>query len=364
MEVIPRNKSLLPINNSPALVWCPHPLAAAGRQVFRAAFLPGESISAYLDRVGLDLARRPVALYLNDDAVQCDAWSLTFPKLDDIITVRAVVHGGGGDGNKVLRTMLTIAVMVAAPAYGATLGASLGASAAVGTAMISIGGMMVVNAILPPPSPDLGNAQGGNESPTYSLNGGANRARLMQPMPLVIGSHRIVPDLGAREYTEFEGKDQYLYAVYNYGLSDMVLSDHRIGDTPLANFADIETEQVVGGNIDLFPANVDTLNVGVSLDSTPELMTNSDFNNENNLVFGAGWTYGSFTRDVVHEGSDGVLSISNVSVITNNEYYAEYLIKTYGQGSVTASLESQSADPQSGQGIKRQVIFIPAGGGA
>ncbi len=358
MEVIPRNKSLLPISTAPALVWCPHPLMAAGRHIFSSTFLPGESIASYIDRVGLDLANRPVALYLNDSPVPRNGWAMTFPNHDDIITVRAVVQGGGGDGNKALRTILTIAVLVAAPYAAPALGLT-GVTATIATGLVTVGGMMMVNAILPPPSPELDNAQGDDESPTYSLGGGGNRARVMQPMPLVVGQHRIFPDLGAREYTEFEGKDQYLYGVYNYGLSDMTLSDHRIGDTPLLNYSDVDFEQVVGGQINLFPENVDTLAVGVVLDGNPEILGNGDFSQYADWTYGTGWTYRALTGDAEHDGSGGFLS-QGASVFNGREYYLEYSIKSYTQGSIKATVGSKSLTYEASAGLKRYVFLVQA----
>lgn len=245
---------------APSLVYCPHPLlAAAGRRIVYEPFLQGESIGAYLDRAGVGLSP-PVLLALNDRPVPREQWHATFPRPGDLITVRALVQGGGDSGgSNPIRTILSIALLVVAPQMGAWL---LPANTALGTALVMVGGSLLVNALAPPPKPPKP-GESAAASPTYALSGAANRARPFEPLPLVFGTHRIYPDLGAKPYTEFRGEDQYLYLVFNFGLSDLTLSDFRIGDTPLTDFQDYELQESgADGALTLFPANVDTIDGG------------------------------------------------------------------------------------------------------
>lgn len=253
-----------------SLVHSPHPLlAAAGRQHYMAPFAPGESILSYLNRNEIRLGLQPLILTLNGVQIPQDQWGTTFPCSGQIIHLRATVQGG--DSNP-LRTVLMLAVMVAAPIYGVQLGASMGLSTAtiagttmsvasvVGVAVISMAGVALVNTLVPPPTPHLPQYNQDNPSPTYSLSGGTNSARLFEPLPLLLGEHRIFPDLGAREYTEFKGEDQYLMQLFNFGLSNLDLSDFRIGNTPLSEYSDVTTEESgADGALDLFPGNVDSL---------------------------------------------------------------------------------------------------------
>src|SRR5690625_7150887 len=84
---------------------------------------------------------------------------------------------------------LVVAASWAAGAYGAALGSAIGTSAATGSALISagimIGGSFLINALLPPPKPTVGQLGNGNKSevsPTYSLSGGRNSIRPWHPM--------------------------------------------------------------------------------------------------------------------------------------------------------------------------------------
>jgi len=360
MAMIPRNRSLVASSSVPTMLWCPHPLTASGRETFNAAFFKGESIAAYLSRLDARFADRPVSLYVNDVQIERTEWPITFPAQGDTITVRALVHGGGDDKNKVARTMLSLAVIYfAAPALAGGIGLT-GTKLAVGKALISMGGLMIVNALLPPPTQRLADAQGDDDSPTYSLSGGANRPRLMGPMPIVIGEHRIYPDLGAREYTELVGTDQYLYGIYNYGLSDMTLSDTRIGDTPLSNFSDISQEESVGATINLFPGNVDSLAVGVSLDSNPNLVTNGNFDDglSNWNVNGDVYTNGGQAR---FGGDDYGIISQNITVSAGNSYLVAFNL-IYAYGGVVASVGGTSGVLHSTVGLKTETIVAGSGG--
>lgn len=240
---------------TPALVYSPHPLLAhAERALYSAPFLPGESIVAYMIRVGLNLTNRPVVLHLNDRPVTRGEWATTFPRGGDLITVRVVAQGGGGDDqNKTLRTVLTIAVLIVSIYTG-------GATTPLYGALVSVGGTLAVNALLPYKPPQLPLAGGvTQESPTYSLSGGSNQSRPFAPMPVVSGEHRVFPDNGATPYTTFVGEDQYLYQIFNFGLADITLSDYRIGATPLTSYSDYQIEESgADGKLTLFPTNVDT----------------------------------------------------------------------------------------------------------
>jgi len=260
---------LAPIKQ-PRLVYSPHPIsAAANRQIISFPFLPDESIEDYLLRVGIEF-NTPVILQLNDRRIDVEQWSSVVPKSGDLITIRALVQGGGEGGSDPLRIILTIGVLALSQGtLAGWVGFMTGTSAAVGTAVVAIGGLLLVNALVPiPEPPDFGD----NTSPTYSITNGANRARLFQPLSLVMGTHKVVADLGVKPYTEIRGEDQYLFQVFHFGLSDLILSNYQIGDTPITSFEDVVIEESLeaqGGKLNLFPANVDTVPGGtLELDNT------------------------------------------------------------------------------------------------
>lgn len=370
---------IIELPQRPSLVYSPHPLlAGADRRIEYAMFMPGESIAAFLERVGVQMSWRPLALHLNDKPIPREAWASTYPVSGDLIVLRALVHGGGGGGGKSpIKTILSIALMVAAPGLGAAFGSAIGLT---GTAfsvfgqaiswgsilggVIGIAGSLLINALLPPPSPKLAQAQQRNfdqPSPTYSLAGGSNRARPYEPLPIVIGRHRIFPDYGAKTYTEFEGEDQYLYQVFNFGLSDVVLSDFKIGTTPLANFQGVTTEESgANGALTLFPANVDTTGGGDLTAAAGWIQRTSSINCTALSIDIAGQLYytgdsGITQRDVTIEMEYRMVGavpwlpfVGAVSALTLSSSSTKPLRKTYrvtvAQGQYEVRVRRQSAD--------------------
>lgn len=269
--------ALPPVAVAPAntLVWSPHPiLAQKDRREYRAEFFPGESIAEYLERQGIRFGAQPVELRLEGARVPRHMWKHVRPRHGQMITIRAVVHGGGGGSNPV-KTILTIALMVYAPQLATSMYTAMGGSFVMANAgmvisgmsmAISMGGSLLLNAMFPAQKANISAASktaSSNTSATYAITGGSNRARAYEPMLLVLGTHRVVADYGAKTYTEYSGADQYLYQVFHFGLSDVQLSDFKIGDTPIENYSNVEI-QVSGsdGKLDLFPGNVDSITGG------------------------------------------------------------------------------------------------------
>lgn len=354
------------MTRKPALVYSPHPvLASVDRTCIFTEFLPGESIERFLARVQVSLPG-PVLLTLNDRLIDRSAWAHTFPRCGDLITVRAALQDGGGDRNKVFRTLLTIAVVVAAgPAGGFLTGAKVGSIAyGFAQAAVAIAGIYLVNAIVPPPTPRL-MGPSASESPTYSVTGGSNRLRPFEPMPIVIGRHRMFPDLGAREYTEFLGEDQYLHQVFHFGLSDVVLSDFKIGDTPLASdsstidgaFTNITLQESgPDGALDLFPANVDSL-AGADLTSGNELLPEGNFAGvgswtalDPNFITATDWQL--FNGTALHKTGSVVPLTHAVALTPGATYIVRATIADRTAGSVTLDLGGTSVAAESTNGTK------------
>lgn len=259
----------------PALVVVNNPFVASeDRQTFCDAFLPGETLGRYCERVGVALPSRVINVWQNGRPVPGDLWRRLIPRNGDQIVIRARGEGGGG-GNKVLRTVAMIAVVVVsifapylAPAGWGAIGAAGGltATGALISAGVMIGGSLLVNALLPMPGPTaakLGSGQKYESSPTYAIQGGRNRMRAWEPMTLVFGQHKVIPDLGAKPYSQYVGDVQFLNQIFHFGLqlNSVSLSDYKIGDTPVLNYqgVQLQTSDPNTGGLSMFPGNVDTL---------------------------------------------------------------------------------------------------------
>lgn len=274
-------------SDRPVAVWCPHPLVPAqGRVLVMDPLIPGESLAEYLERTGLARAigRQPVVATLDGHRLPRELWRHARPRPGVLIHLQAVVQGGGGGGGKnPIATVLSLAIAVFNPAVG-ILGKALAGTTIIGS--LTVGQVfnfalgLAVNALFPPPRPQISDAQGqnagSNDSPTYSLAGGGNRARTFEPLPMIAGTHRVFADLGAKTFTEFEGQDQYLYQIFEFGYNTVSLSDWKIGTTPIASFSDITLEESgTDGALTLFPGNVDTIAGGALEVGTPVQRTSS-----------------------------------------------------------------------------------------
>lgn len=256
----------------PSLVVHPHALVGDGRVAVVESFLERETLGAYIKRTGVIVPAGPVAVWHNGHRVPDALWRRLIPRPGDQVIIRARVLGGGG-GSKILRTVAMIALVIAAPYVAPALGLAAGSlGASLVTAGIMIGGTLLINALLPPPTAtaaQLGQGAKYESSPTYAISGGRNRMRPWEPMTLIFGRHKVVPDLGANYYTEYVGDDQYLNQVFHFGLQAgyVSLSDLRIGNTPITNYQGVRTQvSAFNGKLSMFPGNVDTIQ-GMVLDS-------------------------------------------------------------------------------------------------
>ena len=163
------------------------------------------------------------------------------PIKDDVCFV--TMPTGGDSGSNPLAAIAMIAMSVYAPALaGGLLKGSALAGSAMATNMLSagimMGGAMLISAVFPPPGlPNSATPSTG--SPTYSLGAQGNAARLGSPIPVNYGRMRIYPDFAAQPYSEYESNEQYLYQLFCIGQGENKISDIRLEDTPIQNFAEV-----------------------------------------------------------------------------------------------------------------------------
>ena len=224
----------------------------------------GQTVRGFLDERGIAEFSKPTLCLVDGEPVLRKDWAYVVITKDTVVSFIALPQGGGG-GGKILRTVLTIAVMVAAPYAGAALAGTLGVTSAIGTSLLTAGialaGSALVNALIPPPMPSsaISNYNATSPSPTYSLQAQGNQARLGEPIPVVYGRHVVYPDFGATPYAEFVNNDQFLFQLHVVGQGEYDIEAIRIEDTPISSFAEIECEIISpGGNVTLFDTDVVT----------------------------------------------------------------------------------------------------------
>lgn len=97
----------------------------------------------------------PFICFLNGEPLLRRYWNIC-PKMTDHLAFLCLPQGGGGGGSNPLKVVLSVAVMVAAYYTGGIAAGAYGtlAGAAAATA-VSVGGSMLVNAVIPSPSSSL-----------------------------------------------------------------------------------------------------------------------------------------------------------------------------------------------------------------
>lgn len=233
----------------------------------------GLSIRDILDQA---LAENPGSALAEDFVVHVDGelvprewWSRVRPKPGATITFIPRPKGGN-----VLKSVLMVAIAVAALVVAAPIAAGLGLTGTfltIGTALISAGivyaGQLALNALFPtrPKDVDLSSSV----SSLNSIQGASNQAAPFAPIPVVLGFHRQSPFYAAKPYTEIAGDDQFLRLMFCWGYGPIDVSDLRIGDTPLSSYADVEVETVQGLPGDpvstLYPADVEQDDLSLEL---------------------------------------------------------------------------------------------------
>lgn len=226
---------------------------------------------------------------VNGYEVKKEFWHLTKVKKDIDILISVVPKGG--DFGQALALVAVVAIAIVAPQAGAAIaGASSGFGFAAATAAVTIGGTLLVQALIPPPVPSgeqiSGSQSGFQESQMYSLTGQSNAIKKYGNVPRVYGQHRMFPYIVANPYTETEADEngelvQFLYAIYDVGMGPNIIKEMKIGDTEISNFEDVTYRFVdfnrpasdegpwdteLYNSLSLYKGDVEQEDIGVTLD--------------------------------------------------------------------------------------------------
>lgn len=243
-----------------------HPLKLAAADYY----VPlGSSLQDIIEGVQPRPELRPrVRVFIGGDEIPMTYWPRIKPKHNALVTIR--VLPGKGKKNP-LATILSVAVMIAAPYAGAAFGTNLGLAvmgngvltaaqtsffSSVVSGLVSVAGNLLVSAIAPPSSPKKQSLSFSNsqDSPALFIAGARNEIRPYAPVRRVLGFYRVYPDLGGNNYTEFNGADQYVRQLATFGYGELDITERKIGDTLLSSFSDVEIQSTSGADADVAPA--------------------------------------------------------------------------------------------------------------
>ena len=128
----------------------------------------------------------------------------------------------------IFATVVIVALLTWNPMLALQAGFSVGA----------VMGNLLANAIIPPVLPE-----GPPPAKTlYSLTGARNSVRIGQPMPIVLGTRRVVADIMVPFYQEVVGEDIYIRGAVCWGLGDYQISNLKNGDTLLSSYAGVQIQ--------------------------------------------------------------------------------------------------------------------------
>lgn len=196
-------------------------------------------------------------LFVNGIRILEKDFDATIIKADDKIEYRSLAKGS--------RTILTLALLAATVAFGAGLGAAFQTAAtgvtttvagtttiagvtvttatvsagwaAAGAIAINVAGTLLINAIAPirqPKDTDPGQPQGAD-----LFSGGSNPLQPYAPIPVVLGTMRYTPPLGAQQVVEFEDVSKSrLNTLVVWGFGPLEIQDIQIGTKSLSEFTD------------------------------------------------------------------------------------------------------------------------------
>ena len=241
----------------------------------------GDTVLSLIVRAGVDPERCLVSVA--GRRLPRSMWGLCRPASGAPVEMRRMM--AGGDSGKLVASLAVMAVAwYAAPALMGYAAGSAGwaAAGAAGSAWtvaaanagLNIVGNMLVSKIFPTrtgmASPSSGDA-------VFALQGGSNSAHHYGAVPVVLGRYRYTPPLGATTYTEAVGQDVYLRMVLVWGYGPLVISNIRIGDTPIESYSEVEIETLEGSPDDsaeskahfdqIYSVDVAQENVGITLEA-------------------------------------------------------------------------------------------------
>ncbi|MGB0661334.1 MAG: host specificity factor TipJ family phage tail protein [Mangrovicoccus sp.] len=114
-------------------------------------------------------------------------------------------------------------------------------------AAFTIVGVLVVNALIPPPSTAASASASRvssrtQDDPNFTITGSSNTENRYGIYPVVLGRHQMYPPKTARGYTDGKGENIYYRGRYTFGYGPVALESLRIGSTPITEMQGVELE--------------------------------------------------------------------------------------------------------------------------
>jgi hypothetical protein len=194
-------------------------------------------------------------------AVRPERWAETRIGRGQRLVITQVPQDGGGSNP--LRLVLQIAIIAASAFAGGLLApglvsafgfASEAAAGAFAFGALNIAGNLILNAILPPPSPRGLTGFAEVVSPTFSARAQSSIARPGAPIPIQFGRHIHQLDDVSPPFVRFENNTQIVYQLLALGIGQHLLEEVRLGETTVwrdgaltGNLPGVSVEHILAG---------------------------------------------------------------------------------------------------------------------
>lgn len=236
-----------------------NPLSKSDRLVMR--IMAGQTLAQMIETlVAAEADREHVDAFIGGDYIPADLWPKIRPKSGASIYIRVSLQ----DPVSIISILATAAApTIATAVFGTALGAF---GLAVAGAAISMAITYAASSLFGPRQ-----AQSRAESPSYNLSAARNGLTPYAPIPVVLGTHRMVPPYGATPYTEIVGNDQFLRFVLIWGYGPVSVSSIKIGNTAIEDYTDVEVEHDFAGTastLGLYPADASQEDLSIRLTDT------------------------------------------------------------------------------------------------
>lgn len=221
----------------------PHPLKSERIDGFMPYGMTLSQIISEVEKTSQIRLPHDIVLLVNGYVIPKEDWDHYMPAVGSRIEYRAVA------GKDVLRTIATIAVIIAAYYYAPYIAGSLGftseAAILATRVALTVAGQLLVNSVFPVRLPEP-NANPGFANAQLFLQGGQNQVNAYGGIPIVLGRFRYTPPFGAIPYTEATATDSYLRALLVWGYGPVQVSDIRVGENDIETLEDVLQETIVG----------------------------------------------------------------------------------------------------------------------
>lgn len=191
-----------------------------------------------------DRAQLRVVLARGDEMapVPSHLWGCVRPHSGTSVVIRVVASGPAAG---VLGALLTQQVAGYVSTWVATNTALAGLSSFAVNALSAVAGLAVnfagqrlFNSLVPVRQPKQLDAP----EELYDIQGWRNTARPGEAVPYPLGRIRMAAQYAARPYSEIVDGERYLRSLFHFGYGPLRVEEPKIGDTPLANFEDVQSE--------------------------------------------------------------------------------------------------------------------------